>query len=230
MQPPPPLAGYRVSAPGAILPMSNSGFPVGHDSGSPLQTRRGACFDSAIIQVSGTSQTQGWKLGEPSMNQFTVGDMAVYQAQGVGEITDISNMEVGGGSIEVYTLRILEKGTTIRIPVAKATQVGLRELINTQQVDEIYEILREEGHKPTDKTWNRRYRAYQDRLKSGSVHEIARVLRDLYRLQSDKDLSFGERKMFNQARSLLVTEISMATRREEVDVARELEGLFAGEC
>ena len=164
------------------------------------------------------------------MNQFTVGDMAVYQAQGVGEITDISNMEVGGGSIEVYTLRILEKGTTIRIPVAKATQVGLRELINTQQVDEIYEILREEGHKPTDKTWNRRYRAYQDRLKSGSVHEIARVLRDLYRLQSDKDLSFGERKMFNQARSLLVTEISMATRREEVDVARELEGLFAGEC
>lgn len=164
------------------------------------------------------------------MTEFAVGDMAVYQDNGVGEITDISTMEVGGSSIRFYVLRILENGATIRIPTNKAKSVGLREVIPAETVPEVYAILKEKGRKPEDKTWNRRYRAYKEKLKTGSVHEIARVLRDLYRLQSDKDLSYGERQMLNQARNLLVRELAIATERNETEIGQELEELFSTEA
>ncbi|MFZ4734575.1 MAG: CarD family transcriptional regulator [Bradymonadia bacterium] len=164
------------------------------------------------------------------MVQFSVGDMAVYQGQGIGQITGIGQMQVGPSTVDVYTLRLVENGTTIRIPISKANSVGLRELIDPVEIPGVYEILKEAGRKPEDKTWNRRYRAYMDKLKTGSVHEIARVLRDLYRLKGDKDLSYGERKMLDQARNLLVKELSLASRRDETEVAQELEELFAAEC
>lgn len=161
---------------------------------------------------------------------FTVGDMAVYQGQGIGEITSISTLEVGGAAIEVYVVRILENGSTIRVPIKKASEVGLREIIDVDEVPEVYAILRDDAKRPKEKTWNRRYRNYMDKLKTGSVKEIAAVLRDLYRLKGDKDLSYGERKMLNQARNLLVKELSFATQRAENEIAQELEDLFAGEC
>lgn len=161
------------------------------------------------------------------MAEFVVGDMAVYQDNGVGQITDISTMEISGSEIKVYVLRILENGATIRIPTSRATSIGLREVIPPETVPEVYAILREKGKKPEDKTWNRRYRAYKDKLKTGSAYEIARVLRDLYRLQGEKELSYGERQMLNQARNLLVKELSIATAREEDVVSQELEDLFS---
>jgi CarD family transcriptional regulator len=161
---------------------------------------------------------------------FTVGDMAVYQGKGIGQITDIGKMSVAGASIEVYTLRLVENGTTIRIPTHKAGEVGLREIICEQEVRTVYDILREAGEKPEDKTWNRRYRHYREKLRTGSVQEVARVMRDLYRLKGDKELSYGERQMLDEARNLLVKELSFATRRDETEIVQELEDLFAREC
>lgn len=160
------------------------------------------------------------------MESFAVGDMAVYQGQGIGEITDIGKMEVAGSSLEVYTLT-MEGGTVVRIPTHKATDVGLRSLIDPGKVPEVYKILKEKGSKPKEKTWNRRYRAYNEKLRNGSIRDIAQVMRDLYRLQSTKELSYGERQMLDQARSLLVKELALATAREELEVAQELEELFA---
>lgn len=162
--------------------------------------------------------------------QFSVGDMAVYQGKGIGEITDIGKMEVAGASIEVYTLRLVESGTTIRIPTHKADAVGLREIIDVDEVESVYDILRAKAVRSGDKTWNRRYRAYREKLRTGSVHEIARVLRDLYRLKNDKELSYGERQMLEEARNLLVKELSFATKRDEMEIVQELEDLFASEC
>ncbi len=161
--------------------------------------------------------------------EFQVGDMAVYQGQGIGQITDIGDMSVAGMSLEVYTLR-MHDGTIVRVPTAKATSVGLRNVIDVAEVPEVYHILRQEADGPKDKTWNRRYRAYSEKLRTGSVREIAEVLRDLYRLKGDKELSYGERQMLDQARTLLVQELSLATKRDEVEVSQELEELFVGEC
>lgn len=163
------------------------------------------------------------------MTNFEVGDMAVYQGQGVGQITGIGTMSVGGTTLEVYTVR-MESGTVVRVPTAKASVVGLREVIAAEAVPEVYEILREEAQGPRDKTWNRRYRAYSEKLRTGSVNETAEVMRDLYRLQGDKELSYGERQMLDQARRLLVRELSLATQRDEGEVAQELEDLFVADC
>jgi CarD family transcriptional regulator len=163
------------------------------------------------------------------MTHFEVGDMAVYQGKGIGEITDVGTMEVAGTSLQVYTLR-MDSGTIVRVPTHKAEAVGLRGLIEPEQVPGVYEILKGEAARPKDKTWNRRYRAYSEKLRTGSVDEIAQVMRDLYRLQDDKELSYGERQMLDQARSLLVKELSLATQRDELEVAQELEDLFTGEC
>ena len=75
-------------------------------------------------------------------------------------------------------------------------------------------------------TWNRRYREYMDKIKTGSVFEIAEVLRDLYLLRSDKDLSFGERKMLDTARSLLIKELAIAKECDEQDVETDLKKIF----
>jgi CarD family transcriptional regulator len=87
-------------------------------------------------------------------------------------------------------------------------------------------ILREKEVPVDSTTWNRRYREYMDKIKTGSVFEIAEVLRDLYLLRSDKDLSFGERKMLDTARSLLIKELAIAKDCDEQDVEMDLKKIF----
>jgi len=135
---------------------------------------------------------------------FKVGDKAVYPGQGVGEVMGIEHKEVAGQRQSFYVLRILENGMKIMIPMNKVGSVGLREIIGEKEVRRVYSILREKEVSVDSTTWNRRYREYMEKIKTGSVFEIAEVLRDLYLLKGDKDLSFGERKMLDTARSLLI--------------------------
>ena len=121
---------------------------------------------------------------------FKTGDKAVYPGQGVGEVMGIEHKEVAGQRQSFYVLRILENGMKIMIPMNKVGSVGLREIIGDKDVRRVYSILREKEVSVDSTTWNRRYREYMDKIKTGSVFEIAEVLRDLYLLRSDKDLSF----------------------------------------
>src|SRR5512146_1668216 len=145
---------------------------------------------------------------------FKVGDKAVYPGQGVGEVMGIEHKEVAGQRQSFYVLRILENGMKIMIPMNKVGSVGLREIIGEKEV------------RVDSTTWNRRYREYMDKIKTGSVFEIAEVLRDLYLLRSDKDLSFGERKMLDTARSLLIKELAIAKDCDEQDVETDLKKIF----
>ena len=160
------------------------------------------------------------------MVEFTVGDVAVYQGQGIGRITGVGTMRVAGTELKVYTLR-MDSGAIVRIPTDKAQSVGLREVTPLAEIPAVYDILRQEGQRPKDKTWHRRYRAYSEKLRTGSVKDIAEVFRDLVFLRGTKELSFGERQMLEQARTLLVKELSLATDRAEGDVEQELETLLA---
>lgn len=142
---------------------------------------------------------------------FKVGDMAVYPAQGVGVVQAIETRAIGDSAKETfYVLRILDTGVVIRIPRNNAVQVGLRSVMDTGAVNSVYKILKKRELEDEPKPWNRRYRQYMDKLKSGSPYEIAEVLRNLLLLKSEKILSFGERKMLDTARALLVKEISVA--------------------
>ena len=108
------------------------------------------------------------------------------------------------------------------IPTDSAESVGLREIIAEEEIPKVYEILRNKDVTIDKQTWNKRYKEYLDKIKTGSVFEIARVLRDLCILKSDKNLSFGERKMMDTAKSLLVKEISVASHAEETKVEQDL--------
>ncbi len=157
---------------------------------------------------------------------FKTGDKAVYPGQGVGEVMGIEHTEVAGQRQSFYVLRILENGMRIMIPINKVGSVGLREIISEEDVKQVYAILKEKDISVDSTTWNRRYREYMEKIKTGSVFEIAEVLRDLYLLKGDKDLSFGERKMLDTARSLLIKELSLAKEVSEEDIENDLKKIF----
>jgi CarD family transcriptional regulator len=157
---------------------------------------------------------------------FKVGDLAVYPAQGVGVIEAIENREVGGNRQLFYIMKIMGNGMKIMIPMASAKSVGLREVITETEIPKVYEILRMKDVTIDKQTWNKRYREYLEKIKTGSVFEIAGVLRDLFILKSDKNLSFGERKMMDTAKSLLVKEISVASNLKETEVEEDLKTIF----
>ncbi len=153
---------------------------------------------------------------------FEIGDKAVYPGHGVGVIEKIETREISGSNKCFYVLRILDNGMTIMIPTDHTKMVGLREIIPEFQVPKVFEILKEKDVSFDNQTWNRRYREYMEKINTGSIFEIAEVLRDLYMLKSEKELSFGERKILDTARNLLVTEIAIAKRAKEKEVVQEL--------
>jgi len=155
---------------------------------------------------------------------FKVGDLAVYPAHGVGVIERIENRTISGCQEDFFVMRILENNMIIMIPSSNAENVGLRQIIDQNEVLKVYSILKERDISVDgSQTWNRRYRDYMDKIKSGSVFEIAEVYRDLSTIQQDKELSFGERKMLDTARSLLIKEISLAKNMKEEDVERDIQ-------
>lgn len=164
--------------------------------------------------------------------EFVVGDKAVYPAQGVAEVVSIDTKEIMGTSQTFYVLRVLDSDKKIMIPVQKVDDVGLRQIISTGGVEEVYDILRERDVDLNTQTWNRRYRAYVEKIQTGSPFEIAEVLRDLnllkaYKLSVGQVLSFGEKKMLDNATRLLVQELAIAKDASKDDVATELETIFA---
>ena len=159
--------------------------------------------------------------------EFSVGDKAVYPAHGVGEVVSIENREIGGSHQKFYILKIMDSGMTIMVPTSNVRNVGLREVINKEEVQTVYEILKEKGeYTITEQTWNRRYREYMDKIKTGSIYEIAEVLRDLSLLRYRKELSFGERKMLDTARNLIIKELAIAQVIDEIEVAEEIDAIF----
>lgn len=157
---------------------------------------------------------------------FKVGQLAVYPAHGVGVIEAVEEREIGGCPQRFYILRILENDMIIMIPTTNAEAVGLRPVIGKKEIKEVYSILQERDVTIENQPWNRRYRDYMKKIKTGSVFEVAQVLRDLFLLKEDKELSFGERKMLDTARNLLVKELSIASKSSEDQVAAQVDSFF----
>jgi CarD family transcriptional regulator len=158
---------------------------------------------------------------------FAEGDMAVYPAHGVGVIKSIEMQTVAGIDQAFYVLEILDNGMRIMIPTISSESVGLRAIVDETEVNGVLDILADRNVELGSQTWNRRYRDYMEKIKTGSVHEVAAVLRDLFLLSVDKDLSYGERKMLDTAKGLLVKELSLAQDTEESTVSKTIEAIFS---
>lgn len=158
---------------------------------------------------------------------FQVGSLAVYPAHGVGVIESIQEREVAGLLQRFYVMRLLDSDMIIMIPTQNARNVGLRTVIDREAVDEIFDILKQRPTRLNHQTWNRRYRDYMEKIKTGSLFRVAEVLRDLTWLKLEKELSFGERKMLDTAKNLLVKELSLVNNKAEGEIEAELQKVLA---
>lgn len=161
---------------------------------------------------------------------FKVGDVVVYPIHGVARIVNISKEKIGDSDQLCYILeteiKTANEKPVIKLPVDKVESNRVRKIVDEQEVPEIMEVLQKRGMKTDSQTWNRRHREYQEKMRSGSIFQAAEVYRDLSLLKETKDLSHGERRLFDQAYNLLIKELSIAKRTEEKEIERTLNKIF----
>lgn len=137
---------------------------------------------------------------------FNIGDKIVYPMHGAGIIENVEVKEILGKERSYFIMKMPIGDMKVMVPVDKIEEVGIREIINEDEMKEVITIL--EGDKSKmPQNWNRRFRANMDRIKSGDIFEIAAVVRNLMLLDQEKGLSTGERKMLNDAKQMLVSEM-----------------------
>jgi CarD family transcriptional regulator len=161
---------------------------------------------------------------------FKVGDVVVYPIHGVARITAIRSEKIGDGEHLCYILeteiRTANEKPVIKLPVDKVDANGVRKIVDESEVPQIIEVLKKRGGRTDTQTWNRRHREYQDKMRTGSIFQAAEVFRDLSLLKESKDLSHGERRLFDQARNLLIKELSMAKKTDEKEIEITINGIF----
>lgn len=149
--------------------------------------------------------------------EYKVGEKVIYPNQGVGVIEEIAIKDIAGQSEKFYMLRIMSNNSKVMIPISNAESVGIRRLCEPAQVKKLFTILREELDE-YNPDWKNRYKNNVEKMNSGSIFEVAKVLKTLFFLSFQKSLSFREKKMFDRARQLVVSEIATVEDRPLTEV------------
>lgn len=149
---------------------------------------------------------------------FNIGDKIVYPMHGAGTIDSIEEKDILGEKQSYYILKMPGE-VKVMVPTAKAEQVGVRYIIDKGTADKVFEVL-EHDETEMNKNWNKRYRDNMDKLKSGDVYEIADVVRNLSFKQKEKGLSTGEKKMLNNAKQILVSELVLVENTTNAEMEK----------
>jgi len=157
---------------------------------------------------------------------FNIGDKVVYPMHGAGVIESIEEKEVLGEKRQYYILRLPVGDMKVMIPISNCDGVGLRSVVTRDEVQKVFKILKGQGSTMST-NWNRRYRANLDKIKSGNIYEVAEVVRNLIQRDKEKGLSSGEKKMLENARQILISELVLATEMEEEKAQSMLDKVFA---
>ena len=155
---------------------------------------------------------------------FTAGDYVVCPGHGVGQVLEKKDSS-DGSTMAFYSIKILSNGMKVMIPTT--SKDGMRKLCGSTEITEVFSLLNDHSVDVDNSTWNRRCREYMNKIKTGSLLEIADVLRSLFLLKETKNLSFGEKKMLDQCKDLLVEEISLSTGRPRGNISGEIEACFS---
>jgi len=145
---------------------------------------------------------------------FAVGDKVVYPHHGAAVIESREKRVFDGQKRDYFVLRIAYGDLKVSIPVDNAEEIGLRDVINDEEVEEVFAVLRKkEARMPT--SWSRRFKNHVEKLKSGDIYQVAEVVRNLSIREKDKGLSAGEKRMLARARQILVSELTFAMDVDE---------------
>jgi len=141
---------------------------------------------------------------------FDVGDKVVYPHHGAAVIERREKKEVFGERREYLVLKLAYGDLTLMVPADNTDEVGLREVINDEEVEEVFAVLRKkEARMPTN--WSRRFKNHVEKLKSGDIYQVAEVVRNLSIRERERGLSAGEKRMITKARQILISELAYAT-------------------
>ena len=152
---------------------------------------------------------------------FNVGDKIVYPMHGAGTIDAIEQKDILGEKQDYYIIKMPGE-VKVMVPIAKASQIGVRNIINKEEAEKVLEVL-EADETEMSNNWNKRYQGNMLKMKSGSVYEIADVVRNLSYKQKEKGLSTGEKKMLNNAKQILISELVLAEHATEPEVEKLIE-------
>lgn len=160
---------------------------------------------------------------------FSPNQLVVYPAQGVGKVERIERQEIGGVGMELYIVRILSNNITLMVPVSTAKNVGLRALSDKNKAEAVLASLQDRtafnGH--IGQNWNRRHREYSEKMKSGDLADVCNVLKELILISAEKELSFGERRLQEQAMALVSIELACVLDQDAEAIKTLVESYFA---
>src|SRR5579875_2292911 len=199
----------------ATMANPGAGCPTRGDHGGPR-------LAAAPQQVPGTLETppsRHFFSGDPLT--FDVGDKVVYPHHGAAIVERREVREAFGEKKEYLVLRLAYGDLTLMVPSDNTEEVGLREVINDEEVEEVFAVLRKKDVRmPTN--WSRRYKNHVEKLKSGDIYQVAEVVRNLSNRDKDKGLSAGEKRMLSRARQILVSELTFALGVDEETAEQRL--------
>lgn len=156
---------------------------------------------------------------------YTIGDKVVYPVHGAGVIEAIEEKEILGELRKYYIMKMPLDDMKVMIPLDGMDQIGIREIISEEEVEMVFAVLSAQITEMSA-NWNKRYRANMDRIKTGDIFEVAEVVRNLTLKDREKALSTGERKIMQNAKQVLLSELILATDRSKEDLLKEIEDMI----
>ena len=163
--------------------------------------------------------------GTHHMN-FAVAETVVYPHHGAALIEEVKTRTIRGEDRTYLKLKVAQGDLTIEVPADNVDLVGVRDVVDKEGLDEVFDVLRQPyTEEPTN--WSRRYKANVEKLASGDVKKVAEVVRDLWRRDQDRGLSAGEKRMLAKARQILVSELALAEKTDEANAESILDEVLA---
>ena len=150
-----------------------------------------------------------------SKHAFRVGDKVVYPHHGAATVEGFQDREMEGSTRKYYILRLSYGDLTLMVPTDGADDVGLRGVVQKDEVDSVFQILKSKKQAPSPSNWSRRFKNHVEKLRSGDIYQVAEVVKNLTLRDKDKGLSAGEKRMLSKARQILVSELTFALNSNE---------------
>ena len=160
------------------------------------------------------------------VKEFKIGDKVVYPNHGLGIIEQIEKRSMGDRMEEFLTLRIVANDSTVMVPRSNTTSVGLRRVVTRKEVEEVFDVLKDTKITLYD-DWKGRFQENSDKMRTGSITEVARVFKSLSHLAIQKNLSYRERRMLDKAKYLIVSEIAEVERMTADQVEAKIDRAVA---
>ena len=157
---------------------------------------------------------------------FRTGEFVVYPSHGVGEIVAIEEQEVAGLSLELFVIHFAQEKMTLRVPTAKIESVGMRKLAEENVMKKALTTLK--GRPRVKRTmWSRRAQEYEAKINSGDLVQIAEVVRDLYRAESQPEQSYSERQLYEQALDRMARELAAVEKLDDQGAVQKIVGILS---